>query len=120
MAVAESKTLDTEGEHRTFDRGRVDVAEVGGTSVGRATLEPGWKWSECVKPIAKTDLCQAAHVGYVISGTLAGVMADGTTFRAKAGDIYRIDPGHDGWVEGDEPWVAVEFQSLREYAKPKE
>ena len=117
MAEVEAKPLD-EGERRSFNLGHVDVVQIGGASIGRATLEPGWKWSECVKPIAKTDLCQVSHVGYVISGTLAGVMHDGTTFRAKAGDTYRIGPGHDGWVEGNEPWISVEFESFKDYAKP--
>jgi len=116
MADVEAKQVDA-GAHRSFDRGHVDVVEIGGASVGRATLEPGWKWSECVKPIVKTDLCQVAHLGYVVAGSLAGVMSDGTTFRVKAGDTYRISPGHDAWVEGDEVYVGVEFESLKDYAK---
>jgi len=116
MASVENQQIDS-GVRRNFDHGHVDVVELGGASIGRATLEPGWKWSECVKPIVKTELCQTAHVGYAISGTLVGVMSDGTTYRIKAGDSYTISPGHDAWVEGDDDYVAVEFQSLRDYAK---
>ena len=117
MSEVEAKQLDTEGARRTFEHGHVDVVQMGGSSIGRVTLEPGWKWSECVKPIAKTDLCQASHVGYAISGSLAGVMHDGNTFRVRAGESYRIGPGHDAWIEGDEPYIAVEFESLKDYAK---
>ncbi|HEU5004255.1 MAG TPA: cupin domain-containing protein [Actinomycetota bacterium] len=116
MAGVESKQIES-GVRRSFDRGHVDVVQLAGASVGRVTLEPGWKWSECVKPLAKTELCQAAHVGYVVAGTLAGVMGDGTTFRLNAGDSYTIAPGHDAWVEGDDLYVAVEFESLKDYAK---
>lgn len=116
MAGAESKQIDS-GTRRTFDHGHVDVVQIGGASIGRVTLEPGWKWSECVKPIAKTELCQVDHVGYVVAGTLAGVMSDGTTFRLKAGDSYRLAPGHDAWVEGGDGYVGVEFESLKDYAK---
>lgn len=118
MAGYEIKRLDNEGERRTFDHGAVDVAEIGGHKVGRVTLQPGWKWSTSVKPLVKTDLCEVAHVGYVVAGSLALVMADGTAFRLQAGDTYRIDPGHDAWVEGDQTYVGVEFESLKDYAKP--
>src|SRR6266581_4075567 len=100
MSGTEVKKLDAEGVRRSFEHGYVDVAQVSPASIGRASLEPGWKWSECVKPLVKTDLCQVAHLGYVISGSLGVVMADGNTFRVQAGDGYRIEPGHDAWVEG--------------------
>lgn len=116
MARYESAALDG-AERRSFEHGHVDVAKIGGHTIGRATLEPGWRWSTCVKPIAKTDFCQTAHVGFVVAGTLAVAMDDGTTFRLQAGDAYRIDPGHDAWVEGDEDYVGVEYESLKDYAK---
>jgi hypothetical protein len=92
---------------------------VGAHSIGRYSFEPGWKWSTCVKPIVGTQSCQTPHVGYMLSGRLGGVMDDGTEFQIRAGEAYSIDPGHDGWVEGDEPAVGVEFQSLKDYAKPR-
>ena len=115
MAGVENMQIDS-GVRRNFDHGHVDVVQLGGASIGRLTLEPGWKWSESVKPIVKTELCQAAHVGYVVAGTLAGVMGDGTTFRLKAGDSYTVAPGHDAWVEDGDTYVAVEFESLKDYA----
>jgi uncharacterized cupin superfamily protein len=119
MATAQNKALDTPDETRTFDRGKVQVSKLEGFSIGRYEFEPGWKWSTCVKPIVDTASCQTKHVGYLLRGRLDGRMDDGSTFSIKAGDAYCIDPGHDGWVEGDEPTIGVEFQSLAEYAKPR-
>jgi hypothetical protein len=85
---------------------------------GRAVFEPGWKWSECVKPLVGTDSCEVHHVGYILSGTLQVVMDDGTEFDAGVGTVYEIVPGHDAWVVGDEKFVGLEFQSsaAAEYA----
>lgn len=85
--------------------------------IGRATLEPGWKWSTSVQPIAKTKSCEAPHFQYHISGTLAVLMDDGTRFEIKAGDVSLIPTGHDAWVIGDEPVVVVDFQGMVDYAK---
>ena len=117
--MVESKTLDRADQTRTFDRGKVDVSTLGTHSVGRINLEPGWSWSSCVKPIVGGDLCQAAHVGYLLQGRLGVRMDDGAEYQIKAGDAYSIAPGHDGWVEGDQSVVGVEFESLRDYAKPR-
>jgi quercetin dioxygenase-like cupin family protein len=92
---------------------------VGGTTIGRARFEPGWKWSEHVKPIAGTASCQAAHVGYVESGEMLTVMDDGTKLVMRQGDAVSIPPGHDAWVEGNEACVIVDFVGFAEYAKPK-
>ena len=113
----QAKSFDDAEETRPFDNGRVDLVEIAGNNVGRATLEPGGRWSEAVKPIAETDSCQVAHVGYAVSGQLHVVMDDGDEFDIKAGDAYEIAPGHDAWVEGDENYVGVEFESLADYAK---
>jgi mannose-6-phosphate isomerase-like protein (cupin superfamily) len=113
----EIKSINQPEETRPFDNGKVELVKIAGHSVGRASFEPGWKWSEAVKPIVGTDSCQVAHVGYVISGTLKGVMDDGTNFEISAGDAYAIPPGHDAWVDGNETFSAVEFESLAEYAK---
>jgi mannose-6-phosphate isomerase-like protein (cupin superfamily) len=113
----QSKSFDQPEETRSFDNGKVDLVEIAGSQVGRAKLEPGWRWSEAVKPIVGTDSCQVAHVGYAISGRLHVKMDDGTEIDIKAGDVYEIAPGHDAWVDGDETFSGVEFQSLAEYAK---
>ena len=116
---AESKNLSKADETRTFPKGHLDVVNVGGHSMGRATFEPGWKWSESVKPIAQTDSCQAAHMGYVISGRMVVVMDDGTKFEFGPGDAMSIPPGHDAWVVGNENCVVVDFVGFENYAKPK-
>ena len=114
----EVKALGSPDQTRTFDNGRVKVCAVGSHSIGRVELDPGWRWSTSVKPIVGTDLCRVAHVGYVLQGELGVVMADGSEFHLKEGDAYRIDPGHDAWVEGNGAYEAVEFESLKDYAKP--
>ena len=113
----ESKRFDKPDEVRTFEKGKVELIKVGGVAVGRATFEPGWKWSTCVKPIAKTKSCEAAHLGYLLSGTIRTRMDDGTEILSRAGDVANIPPGHDGWVEGSEPVVFIDFQGLKDYAK---
>jgi len=113
----QSKSFERAEETREFDNGHVDLVEIAGNNVGRIHLDPGWRWSEAVKPIAKTDSCQVAHVGYAISGTLHVAMDDGTEFDISGGEAYEIAPGHDAWVAGNEPYEGVEFESLAEYAK---
>jgi hypothetical protein len=113
----EAKSLNSPDEVRKFDKGNVELVNVAGAMVGRATFEPGWKWSECVKPLANTDSCQAAHFGYQISGTLVTRMDDGTEFISRAGDVVSIPPGHDAWVVGDETVTVVDFQGMLNYAK---
>jgi hypothetical protein len=113
----QSKSFDQPEETREFDNGKVDLVEIAGNNVGRIHLEPGWKWSEAVKPLANTDSCEVAHVGFAISGKLHVVMDDGAELDISGGEAYEIAPGHDAWVEGDTPYEAVEFESLAEYAK---
>ena len=117
MAGIESKNVNSPDESRTPDKTKVDVARVGGREVARMTLQPGWKWSECIKPVAKTASCQAEHVGYVVSGRLHVVHDDGTTRDLGPGDAYVITPGHDAWVLGQEAVVGLEFSSAATYAK---
>jgi len=89
--------------------------------IGRATLEPGWKWSEDVKPIAQTPSCQAEHNGYVVSGSLTIKMDDGQeSVNLNAGDAFHIPPGHDAWVTGNQPCIVLDFTGVKEYAKKKE
>lgn len=105
---------------RTVPRGRVDVVELDDTVVGRMTYEPGWRWSVDVKPIAGTDSCQYHHLGVTLSGRLRVEMNDGTELEVGPGDVFEFPPGHDAWVIGDVPWVSVDFEAMRTYAKPKD
>lgn len=116
---AQIKNVETPDEVREFPNGRLELVNVAGRMIGRATLNPGWKWSSHVKPIAKTKSCEAPHFQYQISGRMKIVMDDGTEFVSKAGDVMNIPPGHDAWVVGDEPVVVVDFQGFVDYAKAK-
>jgi len=113
----ELKSLNSPEEVRKFDKGKVELVSVAGAAIGRATFEPGWKWSTCVKPIANTNSCQAAHFGYQVSGTLTTRMDDGTEKTSNAGDFLNIPPGHDAWVVGNEAVVVLDFQGMVDYAK---
>lgn len=115
----ELKTFDLPDEVRTFDKGKIELVKVGGAAVGRATFEVGWKWSTCVKPVAKTKSCKAGHLGYQLSGTMTTRMDNGIEKTSKAGDVLFIPPGHDAWVVGNEPVVMVDFQGMARYAKRK-
>lgn len=114
---AEMKRFSKPDEVRTFPKGKLELVHIGGATIGRATLEPGWKWSTSVQPIAKTKSCAAPHFQYHVSGTLMVVMDDGTQLECKAGDVSLLPMGHDAWVVGDEPVVIVDFQGMRDYAK---
>jgi class 3 adenylate cyclase/quercetin dioxygenase-like cupin family protein len=102
---------------RRFPSGKVEVVSLDDTVVGLMTYEPGWRWSEHVKPIAGTDSCQYHHLGYVASGRLRIQMPDGTELEIGPGDAFEIPPGHDAWVVGDEPFVCVDFEAMRTYGK---
>lgn len=120
MASAEKKSLDKADEVRTFPKGQAEVCTIGNVVLGRATFEPGWRWSECVKPIAGTDSCQVHHNGFVLAGSMHIVMDDGTEIDVNQGDLFVCPPGHDAWVTSSEPCVALDFSSqITEYAKPK-
>jgi hypothetical protein len=116
---AELKSFGKPDEVRTFPKGKVELVKIGGAMVGRATFEPGWKWSTSVKPLAKTKSCEAPHFQYQLSGTLHIVMDDGTEFDSRAGDVTLLPVGHDAWVVGNEPAVFVDFQGMLDYAKSK-
>ena len=116
MAI-ESKSLDSPDEIRTFNKGKLQITKHGGVTIGRATFEPGWRWSECVKPIAGTDSCQSSHTGYQVSGRLHVKMDDGSEQEIAGGNSYQVPPGHDAWVVGDEPVVFVDFTGMTDYAK---
>jgi hypothetical protein len=118
MGKLEAKGFGAPDEVRTFEKGRVELVKIGGVTIGRAVLEPGWRWSTCVKPIAKTKSCEAPHFQYQLSGTIKVVMDDGTTRECRAGEVSLVPPGHDAWVVGNEPVVIVDFQGMTDYAKP--
>jgi hypothetical protein len=114
----ETKPHNTPDEVRSPDKTRVEIVRFEGFTIGRFNFEPGWRWSECVKPVVKTDLCQASHVGYAVSGRMTVRMKDGTQKTIVAGESYTIPPGHDAWIEGDEGFVGIEVMSAEQYAKP--
>jgi hypothetical protein len=117
MADAEQKKFMSPDETRTFERGQLDLLEIGGGQVGRLTLQPGWRWSEHVKPIAQTEYCEAPHFQYHVSGTLRVRMVDGSEFDAVPGDVTALPSGHDAWVVGDEPVVIVDWFGASNYAQ---
>ena len=114
---AEQKNFSTPDETRSFEFGEVNLLKIGGAEIGMLTLRPGWRWSEHVKPLAGTDLCEAPHFQYHVQGTLHVVMADGTEFDAGKGDVTALPQGHDAWVVGDEPVVLVDWYGASNYAQ---
>ncbi len=116
---AELKAFNTPDEVREFPNGKVELVNIGGATIGRATLQPGWKWSESVKPLVNTHSCEAPHFQYHISGTLKVKMDDGTILECKPGSISLLPMGHDAWVVGNEPVVLVDFQGMVDYATSK-
>ncbi len=118
MAGLEIKNVESPDETRPFAaKGKAAVLNIGGHPALYGTFEPGWRWSEHVKPIAGTDSCQTAHLLYCLSGRMKVAMNDGTEGEIGPGDMASIEPGHDAWVVGDEACVAVDFGSVSQYAK---
>jgi quercetin dioxygenase-like cupin family protein len=106
-------------EVRPFEegKGKLELVNLAGGAIGRATFEPGWQWSKHVKPIAKTDSCLASHVGYLISGRMRIHMDDGTEEEFGPGDVMICPPGHDAWIVGDQACVVIDWQGFADYAK---
>jgi quercetin dioxygenase-like cupin family protein len=118
MAGIEVKSVQEPDETRPFaDKGQAAVVNVGGHQVIYGTFEPGWRWSEHIKPIAGTDSCEATHLIYCISGRMKVAMNDGSEAEVGPGDVTAIEPGHDAWVVGDEAFVGVDFGGYAQYAK---
>ena len=117
MTQMEGKSLSNPDEVREFDRGRLELIKIGGKTVGRATFQPGWRWSQSVKPLVNTESCEAPHFQYHVSGTLRVRTDDGKEMDFKAGDVSILEAGHDGWVVGDDPVVVIDFQGMFDYAK---
>ena len=113
------KNLSQPEEKRTFDKGLLEVIKLGGVTFGRATFQPGWKWSTSVKPLVKTKSCEVPHLQYHVSGRLHVVMDDGTEIEFGPGDVGHVPPGHDAWVVGNEAVVVIDITGMGEYAKSK-
>ena len=121
-AVAEAAELKNFGrpdEVRQFPKGRVELINIGGATIGRAIFEPGWRWATSVQPLAKTKSCEAPHFQYHVSGILRVKMDDGAEFDCRPGDVSLLPSGHDAWTVGDEPAVVVDFQGMIDYASAK-
>ena len=110
------KRFDQPDEVREFEKGRFELVHVGGMTIGRATYQPGWKWSEHVGKALGQTCCHVEHVGMVVSGCATAAMDDGGVIEMRAGDIFYIPPGHDSWVVGDEPYVSLHFLGASDYA----
>ncbi len=114
----ERRILADPQETRKFERGKVEIVNLGGVTFGRATLEPGWKWSTCIKPIAKTPSCQAPHLQYHVAGRLHVRMDDGSEAEFGPGEVSLLPPGHDAWVVGNEAVVILDISGMGVFAKP--
>jgi len=119
MAGMQRMSLNEPEEVRPFAEGsgQLELVNLEGGPVGRATFQPGWQWSKHVKPIAGTESCQAPHLGYYVSGRMKVVMDDGQEEEFGPGDFAVIPPGHDAWIVGDEPCVVIDWQGFADYAK---
>ena len=115
MDKLEIKRFEAAEEVRRFEHGVFELVQIGGMTVGRASYEPGWKWSEHVGE-SPDDRCQVEHVGLVVSGRAVALMDDGTEVVMAPGDLFAIPPGHDSWVVGDEPYVSLHFLGAEDYA----
>lgn len=113
------KRFEQPDEVRKFEKGKFELIHVGGMTIGRASYEPGWKWSEHVGKEIGQKSCSVEHVGMVISGRATAAMDGGRVIEMKAGDIFYIAPGHDSWVVGDEPYVSLHFLGAQQYAAKK-
>jgi quercetin dioxygenase-like cupin family protein len=109
-------SLDEPHEVRTFEKGRFEVYRVGPMTIGRATYDPGWRWSEHVGGRTGDRSCQVEHVGLVLSGQAMAKMDDGTERVMRAGELFYVPPGHDSWVVGDEPYVSLHIMGSEDYA----
>lgn len=117
MQPMEHGSFASPDEVREFPNGRAEIVKIGDSEIGRFVFEPGWRWSNDLKPIVGTDSCEAPHFQYHLSGRLAIRMDDGTEFVAEPGDVTSLPSGHDAWVVGDEPAVVVDWWGASNYAK---
>jgi quercetin dioxygenase-like cupin family protein len=117
MSKAERKSFGSPDETRKLEKAKVELDQIGGGSVGRITLEPGWRWSTHLKPTVKTEWCEAPHFQYHVSGRLRVKMADGSEFEVGPGEVSALPSGHDAWVVGNEPVVVVDWSGASDYGK---
>jgi len=117
MVQIEKKSFDRPDEVRNMEKSRIDLVTVGNITFGRATFQPGWRWSKDIKPAVHTSSCQAPHTQVCVSGRLHVKMDDGTEKEYGPGDVGYIPPGHDGWVVGNEPVVMIDVTGLKDYGK---
>jgi len=117
MSGIEITDFSAPDEVRKPDHTTIEIMKIAGGEIGRYTFQPGWRWSDHIKPIVATDMCQTNHIGYVVSGTLHVESEDGSSGDMTPGSVYHIAPGHDAWVTSDDPVVVVEFQGAATYAK---
>jgi len=112
------KRFENPDEVRLFEKGKFEIIRIAGMIIGRATYEPGWKWSNHVSQTAGTPLCEVEHIGMVISGTATAAMNDGEIFELVAGTVFYIPPiPHDSWVVGDDPYVSIHFLGANQYGR---
>jgi quercetin dioxygenase-like cupin family protein len=111
------KRFEKPDETRVFEKGKFDLVHLGGMTIGRATYEPGWKWSEHVGKATGATRCYVEHVGMVVSGCATAAMEDGRVIELRAGDVFYVPPGHDSWVVGNEPYVSLHFMGAGDYAR---
>jgi quercetin dioxygenase-like cupin family protein len=109
-AAVHKKSLDAPDKTTPFGKGKLEVVNVGGVSIARSQHEPGWRWSQHVKPIAQTEWCEVQHVGYLVQGTLRVVRSDGSEGEINAGDGFVIPPGHDAWTAGNETVILIDVK----------
>jgi quercetin dioxygenase-like cupin family protein len=117
VPTPEYKAINKPDETREFPKGKVELINIGGGQVGRITLEPGWKWSEHVKPVAGTEWCEAPHFQYQLQGRMHVKNMDGSEFELGPGDVSALPAGHDAWVIGDEAVVVIDWSGASNYAK---
>jgi hypothetical protein len=111
------KSFDAPDETRSFEKGKLEIVRIGGMTLGRASYEPGWKWSTHVSPLAGTPFCEVEHIGLVVSGRAMAAMGDGRELELAAGTLFYIPPvAHDSWVIGDETYVSLHFMGADQYA----
>jgi quercetin dioxygenase-like cupin family protein len=113
------KRFESPDEVRTFEKGKFELVHLGGMTIGRATYEPGWRWSEHVGKTLGQKECFVEHVGMVVSGCATAAMSNGDVIEMRAGQVFYVPPGHDSWVVGDEPYVSLHFLGASDYASKK-
>jgi hypothetical protein len=111
------KRFDNPDEVRTFPKGKFEIVHIAGMTLGRATYQPGWRWSEDVGRAISQTSCDVEHLGIVIRGRATAAMNDGRVIEIRAGDIFHIAPGHDSWVVGDEPYVSLHLMGAATYTR---